>query len=108
MTYLIGVISDTHGLLRPKAVLAPAGVDAILHAGDIGKVEILGQLDRIAPVTAVRGNNDKGDWLSSCPILRSSSSVAYRYTFFTASRSSIWCPEPPGSALWSPAILTSP
>jgi uncharacterized protein len=58
----IGVISDTHGLLRPEAVAALSGVERILHAGDIGTAEILTALERIAPVTAVRGNNDRGPW----------------------------------------------
>jgi putative phosphoesterase len=58
----IGVISDTHGLLRPEAVKALSGVDRIVHAGDIGSPEILAALADIAPVTAVRGNNDKGRW----------------------------------------------
>jgi putative phosphoesterase len=58
----IGVISDTHGLLRPEAMAALQGCDAILHAGDIGSADILAQLATIAPTTAVRGNNDKGDW----------------------------------------------
>jgi uncharacterized protein len=58
----VGVISDTHGLLRPQARAALAGVDLIVHAGDIGGAEILEELGRIAPVTAVRGNNDKGVW----------------------------------------------
>jgi putative phosphoesterase len=62
---LIGVISDTHGLLRPEAVTALQGVEMILHAGDIGKPEIIGELQEIAPVTAVRGNNDKGDWAAN-------------------------------------------
>ncbi|GAB4241724.1 MAG: metallophosphoesterase family protein [Elainellaceae cyanobacterium] len=61
----VGVISDTHGLLRPEAVKALAGSDLILHAGDIGKPEVLEQLNAIAPVIAVRGNNDKGDWAES-------------------------------------------
>lgn len=60
----IGLISDTHGLLRPEAVAALKGVDRILHAGDIGTPEILAELERLAPVTAVRGNNDKGPWAS--------------------------------------------
>ena len=55
---LIGVISDTHGLLRPEAVAALAGVDHILHAGDVGNPEILTTLRTIAPVTAIRGNVD--------------------------------------------------
>ena len=56
----IGLISDTHGLLRPEALHAMRGSDYIVHAGDIGDPAILEQLEQIAPVTAVRGNNDKG------------------------------------------------
>jgi len=55
---LIGVLSDTHGLLRPELLPALAGVDHILHAGDVGDPEILTALARIAPVTAIRGNVD--------------------------------------------------
>ena len=55
---LIGVISDTHGLLRPEAVAALRGVEHILHAGDVGDVAILEALREIAPVTAIRGNVD--------------------------------------------------
>jgi putative phosphoesterase len=58
----IGLISDTHGLLRPEAESFLAGCDQIIHAGDIGTPEILEQLAQIAPVSAVRGNNDKGAW----------------------------------------------
>ena len=58
----IGVISDTHGLLRPEALSALAGSRHIVHAGDIGDPAVLEALARIAPVTAVRGNNDKGPW----------------------------------------------
>ncbi len=56
--FRIGVISDTHGLLRPEALAVFAGVDAILHAGDVGNIEILDALQAIAPVTAIRGNVD--------------------------------------------------
>ena len=56
----IGVIADTHGLLRPEALAALEGVDHILHAGDIGGDEIIRRLERIAPVTFVEGNNDDG------------------------------------------------
>jgi putative phosphoesterase len=63
----IGLISDTHGLLRPEAVRALAGVRHIIHAGDIGGPEILEELRRIAPVHAVRGNNDKGAWAAQIP-----------------------------------------
>ena len=62
MPEIAGVISDTHGLLRPEAVAALAGADHIIHAGDVGRPEILDQLRRIAPVTAVRGNVDRGEW----------------------------------------------
>ena len=60
--YRVGLISDTHGLLRPQATAALAGSDFIIHAGDIGAPEVLEQLARIAPVTAVRGNNDQVPW----------------------------------------------
>jgi putative phosphoesterase len=54
----IGVISDTHGLLRPEVTPALAGVSHILHLGDVGKISILDELEKIAPVTAIRGNVD--------------------------------------------------
>ena len=59
---LVGVISDTHGLLRPEALAALQGSDYIVHAGDIGDPAILNKLADIAPVTAVRGNVDRGAW----------------------------------------------
>jgi putative phosphoesterase len=68
---VIGVISDTHGLLRPQALRALAGVDLIIHAGDIGKPEVLTELKKIAPVAAVKGNNDTGDWARRLPEVRS-------------------------------------
>ena len=67
MTRIIGVISDTHGLVRPQAVEALEGVEMILHAGDIGDSEVLNALRDIAPVVAVRGNNDKGPWAEALP-----------------------------------------
>jgi uncharacterized protein len=63
----IGVISDTHGLLRPQAVQALKGVELIIHAGDIGDPKILRALKRIAPVHAVRGNIDRGAWAADLP-----------------------------------------
>ncbi len=63
----IGVISDTHGLLRPEALAALRGSQYLIHAGDIGSPEILQQLATIAPVTAVRGNVDKGAWARKLP-----------------------------------------
>ena len=63
----VGIISDTHGLLRPESVSALQGSDHIVHGGDIGKQTIIDQLAAIAPVTAVRGNVDKGELASSYP-----------------------------------------
>jgi putative phosphoesterase len=60
--FRIGIISDTHGLLRPEAERRLAGVDHIVHAGDIGRPEIVAALRKIAPVTAIRGNVDTGEW----------------------------------------------
>ena len=64
---VVGLISDTHGLLRPEAVRALAGSDLIIHAGDMGAPEILDALRAVAPVVAVRGNVDKGAWASALP-----------------------------------------
>jgi uncharacterized protein len=64
---VIGVISDTHGLLRPAAVDALRGSDHIIHAGDIGAPEILVRLREIAPLTAIRGNIDKAAWARHLP-----------------------------------------
>src|SRR5579872_418942 len=63
----IGVISDTHGLLRPEALAAMHGANYIIHAGDIGDPKILEDLSRIAPVTAVRGNVDREAWARNLP-----------------------------------------
>jgi putative phosphoesterase len=64
---LVGVVSDTHGLLRVEAVAALAGVDLIVHAGDIGAPEVLAGLREVAPVFAIRGNNDTGAWARRIP-----------------------------------------
>ena len=64
---VIGVISDTHGLLRPEAVEALRGSEHILHAGDIGAPDIIPALEKIAPVTAIRGNVDRDAWASKFP-----------------------------------------
>jgi putative phosphoesterase len=63
----IGVISDTHGLLRPEAVEALQGCNRILHAGDVGSPDVLNQLRLVAPSVAVRGNVDKGGWALALP-----------------------------------------
>ena len=63
----IGLISDTHGLLRPEAMAFLQGCEHIVHGGDIGDPRILEQLAALAPVTAVRGNNDRGAWAAAVP-----------------------------------------
>jgi len=63
----IGVISDTHRLVRPEALTALDGVEHIIHAGDIGAPDVIAELRRIAPVTAIRGNVDVGDWAREFP-----------------------------------------
>ena len=63
----IGLISDTHGLMRPEALAALADSEHIVHAGDIGNAAILSTLALLAPITAVRGNNDHGDWAEALP-----------------------------------------
>jgi len=68
MSPLVGIISDTHGLLRPEALDALRGSDIILHAGDIGDITILDQLRYIAPVFAVRGNTDREPWANQLPL----------------------------------------
>jgi len=64
---IIGVISDTHGLLRPEALRALGKPDLIVHAGDIGSPHVLETLRALAPLIAVRGNNDVGDWADALP-----------------------------------------
>jgi putative phosphoesterase len=65
--FTVGLISDTHGLLRPEAVAALRGSDFIVHAGDVGDPGILQRLGALAPVTAVRGNIDRGEWAAALP-----------------------------------------
>ena len=66
-TITVGLISDTHALVRPEALAALAGVSCIVHAGDVGAPAVLEALGRLAPVTAVRGNNDRGAWAARLP-----------------------------------------
>jgi putative phosphoesterase len=66
----IGVISDTHGLLRPEALAFLRGFDRIVHAGDIGDSRIVAELEQLAPLTAVRGNNDKAPWAAAIPVVQ--------------------------------------
>jgi len=67
MSMRVGLISDTHGLLRPEALRALEGSDLIVHAGDVGRPDVLEGLKAIAPVVAVRGNVDRGAWASALP-----------------------------------------
>jgi putative phosphoesterase len=62
---LVGLVSDTHGLVRPEALAALAGVELIVHAGDVGGAAVLERLREVAPVVAIRGNNDAGAWAKS-------------------------------------------
>jgi|SRR5580698_3140666 putative phosphoesterase len=64
---LIGIISDTHGLLRPEACEQLARVDHIIHSGDIGSPEVISELRKLAPTTAIRGNIDTGKWADDHP-----------------------------------------
>jgi putative phosphoesterase len=77
---IIGLISDTHGLLRPEALVALEGSDLIIHAGDIGTSDILERLRSVAPVVAVKGNVDKDAWASQLPttaVVEAHSSTIY-------------------------------
>ena len=64
---ILGVISDTHGLLRPQAIAALAGSDLIIHAGDVGKPEVIDRLGGVSATFAVRGNIDNGSWAARLP-----------------------------------------
>ena len=68
MKRLVGVISDTHGLLRPEAVAALRGSDLIIHAGDVGTPEVIDELRNLAPTFVVRGNVDKAQWAGALPM----------------------------------------
>lgn len=66
--FFVGVISDTHGLLRPEALDALRGSDMIIHAGDVGKPEVIDRLGEVAPVHVVCGNIDQGSWAAALPM----------------------------------------
>lgn len=65
---LVGIISDTHGLVRLEAVRALKGSELLIHAGDIGNPQVIEQLHEIAPTFVVRGNNDRGAWAADLPV----------------------------------------
>jgi putative phosphoesterase len=103
----IGVISDTHGLVRDEAVAAFRGSDVILHAGDVGSSDVLKALAAIAPVHAVRGNVDRDDWAdvlpkTAPPWWRDAASI-----FFTTSPNLISIPLPRAATPSSSDIRTS-
>jgi len=79
----IGIISDTHGLLRREAIEQLTGADHIIHAGDIGAAEVIDGLRKIAPTTAVKGNVDRGNGQRNIPRPNSSSTPAARFTWCT-------------------------
>jgi putative phosphoesterase len=66
-SHIVGVISDTHGLIRPEALAALRGSDLIIHAGDVGRPGVIDALRAVAPTYAVRGNVDEGDWAADLP-----------------------------------------
>ena len=105
--YLVGLISDTHGLIRPEALDALRDSDLIVHCGDIGDPAVLEALRTIAPVHAIRGNNDKGGWAGNFQQTMSSRSAATGSTCFTTSRNSTSIRMPRASALSYPVTLTS-
>jgi putative phosphoesterase len=78
MAEIVGVISDTHGLMRPEALAALAGVGRIVHAGDVGNPEVLDALAAVAPVAAIRGNIDTGSWAASLPETRTVEAAGVR------------------------------
>jgi len=95
---VVGVISDTHGLVRPEALAALRGVDTIVHAGDIGGPEVLAALARVAPVVAVRGNNDRGSWARAVPT-RASIEIGGARLYVLHDRNELqFDPEPAGYA----------
>src|SRR5437879_10997706 len=77
---VIGLISDTHSLLRPEALAALRGSDLIIHAGDVGSPKIIERLGELAPVIAIKGNIDNGTWASELPattVIEAGSTLIY-------------------------------
>jgi len=101
----IGLISDTHGLLRPEALAFLQGCDHIVHGGDIGDARILETLAAIAPLTAVRGNNDIGPWAAELPETASIELGGVR--LFALHDLAQWVLPAAGSADPAPAVVVS-
>ena len=102
----IGLVSDTHGLLRPEVLDFLRGSDHILHGGDICGPEVLAGLRELAPVTAVRGNNDRGSWAEALAPARDGALRRRRRAH--GARPARAAAAAPARAWWSPAIRTSP
>lgn len=103
----IGLIADTHGLLRPEALERLRGCDQLIHAGDIGKPEILAELERLAPLSVVRGNNDTQDWAADIPERLLLKIGRLTSMCCTTSSDSTSTRPPKASTWWSPDIRTS-
>ena len=102
----VGLISDTHGLLRPEALAFLRGSDYIVHAGDIGDAAVLDELRRLAPLTVVRGNNDKGTWarsIAEAEVLEVGDVLIYVLHDLAGWISTL---SRPAFGLWSPGIPT--
>jgi hypothetical protein len=104
---LLGVISDTHGLLRPEALEALRGSELIIHAGDVGEPVVLERLGEIAPVLAVRGNVDTAPWARELPETNLVESADTASTSCTTGLSSLSIPCKQGSRLWCSATRIS-
>jgi uncharacterized protein len=99
-TFLVGVISDTHGLLRPQALRALEGCQHVLHAGDVGAKAVLENLALVAPVTAVWGNADSGEWASDLPATTEVELLGHRI-LLTHDATSVWAALPDVAAVVS-------
>ena len=105
---IVGVISDTHGLLRPEAVDGLRGSELIIHAGDVGSPAVIDELRRLAPTHVVRGNIDKAGWAAALPMTALVEVGGLRFSSCTKSRSSTSIRPPPASPRWCSGIRISP
>jgi putative phosphoesterase len=97
---LIGLISDTHGLIRPEVKKVFQGVDLIFHGGDVGNVQVLNALKGIAPVVSVRGNCDRDDWSRDIPAIRSVETGNQRFLLIHNLRSLKKLPRPVNAVIF--------
>jgi predicted phosphodiesterase len=106
-SYLVGLISDTHGLMRQDALDALRGSDLIIHAGDIGDPAVLESLAGLAPIRAIRGNNDKGSWAAQLPKTEIVEFGPHSIYVLHDLAELDLDPAAAASPRWSPATLTS-